>query len=1134
MKPARIIYLFVFYLISGLVQAQTSPLFTGKWAKIAAQKQGIYKLTGAQIRTLGFSLPITSSQLQLFNFDFSQLSEKVPVDPSKGLTENTIQVMDGGDGKIDDNDFVLFYNKGTVEWKFDSSSNRMKHFKNASVDVNYFFITIGSNGKRVVVQSNNNAATETISDFNQHFVFEQDSISLLNSGKTLWGLPMGQGVGKQSQLVYNLNTQGMRSTDKYSVFVQMASTSYQNGANFSFAWNDQSAHTSTLPAVSGLLFDDIASVLIDSFASPVMSSWPNTCTLKVNYNSANSNATGWIDYVEFNSKKQVGFWQDSVISFNIEEGYVQGKNYNCTIQNADTTALLWNVTNPSAIMQVPLLFQFNGMASFSQLTNENIRFFGVRQNAYESPILMGMLPNQNTFNVTNATDYIIVAAPAYLNAAKKYQAFQKTVFARNAIVADASELYNDFSGGQNSAIAIRNYVKFLFNKAKSNNWPMPKYLLLLGTGNFNSRKLQVDFELPVYESENSNSILSSYSSDDFFAILNDYDDIHYTTAIKQLSIAVGRIPARTIAEADSTIQKLIYYQTNTAGGNWENKLTWVADDGDYNLHLQDAEEIIQHLQSKAPKWDQQKIYLDLYPAVSSSAGNTYPLAFNAIQQSVQDGTLIINYTGHGNYLRLSEEAVIDQAQFDTWNNKNKLPLMVTASCNFAPYDQPGLSPIAYDALMKNSKGVIGLVAANRLVFAFSNKQINDLFIQQLLVPDSIGHYVSIGQALQKAKMLNWSQGGDHINALKFSLLGDPALQLLSPNYTISVKQINSKSFNGQDTLLSGNKYNVQGIVQQGSNPITDFNGVMELIIYDAVKYKKTLANQSTSMSVPIAMQENILFKGKATVVNGKFSIDFILPAQVSNVNSPLRLSFVATSNLNSAIQILDSIYVKANGIANITDTTGPIINAYLNDPLFKQGGWAGPNSILYITLNDSSGIQTSGNALGHDLAIWMDENPVPIIINNYFIADMDTYKSGRIVYALPQMTTGKHNIIIKAWDLLGNSTTDSLFFEVPSAQNPMLKNATNFPNPVISQTRFGFETNQLGKEIQTQLEIMDLKGQVLYVNSNKFINNNTSIHIDWDGVTASGTDLKKGVYFYRITVNSGLKISQLSNSFIKL
>ena len=272
--------------------------------------------------------------------------------------------------------------------------------------------------------------------------------------------------------------------------------------------------------------------------------------------------------------------------------------------------------------------------------------------------------------------------------------------------------------------------------------------------------------------------------------------------------------------------------------------------------MQDAEEIVGHLQSNAPNWNHDKIYLDLFPAIATSSGNTYPLAYNAIQQTVQDGTLLINYTGHGNYLRLSEEAVISQPQFDSWNNREKLPLMVTASCNFAPYDQPELSPIAWDALMKNGKGIIGLVAASRLVFAYSNKQINDLFIQQLFVPDSSNNYPSIGQALQKAKVKNWAQGGDHINAFKFSLLGDPALRLLSPNYKIAVQQLNGNRFTGKDTLLSRNKYTLQGYIQSGNNVNNSFNGVVELIIYDAVKYQKTLANQATSMSVPIAVQEN--------------------------------------------------------------------------------------------------------------------------------------------------------------------------------------------------------------------------------------------------------------------------------------
>ena len=543
-----------------------------------------------------------------------------------------------------------------------------------------------------------------------------------------------------------------------------------------------------------------------------------------------------------------------------------------------------------------------------------------------------------------------MASNPTLEHAKKYQQFQLKQFGRQVMVANAREVYNDYSGGQPSPIAIRNFLKHVKNKAIQNNLKAPTYLLLLGMGNFNAKKMKLNDELPVYENDNSTSILSSFSTDDFFSILTEGDDINNYNALGQLSLAVGRIPARTIADADSVLNKLIRYQSEKTGGAWENKITWIADDGDYNLHLQDAESIVTNLQTKTSFWDQEKLYLDLYPAVASTSGNTFPQVNINLQQSVQDGTLLINYTGHGNYLRLSEEGVITAAQFDSWNNRDKLPLLVTASCNFAPYDQPNVSAIAWDAFMKNGKGVIGLVAANRLVFAYSNKQINDLFIQQLLVDDALGNRSSIGLALQKAKNLNWKLGGDRVNDFKFSVIGDPALVLNKPNYNINNQTINGKTFKNKDSLSAGSNFQLKGWVQQMGVTQTNFNGELTLTIYDAVKTKNTLANQSSSMVVPIAMQTQVLFKGKSTIKNGVIDAGFILPIQVSNITNPIRVELAASSGIQSAIQIFDSIYVKPNNSASQIDKTGPQITAYLNEPNFKQGDWSASNAIVYVRL----------------------------------------------------------------------------------------------------------------------------------------------------------------------------------------
>ncbi len=1133
MNGARFLYFLAFLSFFGSIRAQNSPLSQGKWAKIGATKQGIYKMSGAQLSTLGFSLPIGSAQLQMHHFNLSRLTEKVEANAALGLSEIAIKVMDGGDGQIDAKDYILFYNQGPVFWNYDAVLNRSSHVNFSAADTVYFFITLGQNGKRISTQNLQSNSSETRTVFTQHILFEKDTVSLLNSGKVFYGTPMGQGANKQSQLNYTFTSQGMNTTSSLKSFVHMASTSYQANGQFDFYLNDELQKSSSLNPVSGLLFDDIASELTDSFTNKTINSWPNKSNLKVTYTSASASATGWVDYIEMIAKKPIGFWQDNAIEFSIEDDLKKGGYANCTLQTVDSSVLIWDVTSLENPMQMVLQIAAGGVGNFIQKTDTIVNLFGVKQAAFESPILLGSVVNQNTFAQTTP-EYIIVSAPAYLNAAKKYQQFQNQKFGRNAIVVNAKEIYNDFSGGQVSAIAIRNYLKNIYTKALQINQVSPKYVLLLGIGNFNTRKINSENELPVFESQNSNSILSSFTSDDFFAILNNGDDINNYNVLKQLNLSVGRIPARTINEADSAILKLINYQANKIAGGWENKITWIADDGDYNLHLQDAESIIGNLQNKESHWDHNKIYLDLFPAENSTTGNAYPLVNTAIQQAVQQGTLLINYTGHGNYLRLSEEAVIAQPQFDLWDNASKLPLMVTASCNFAPYDQPALNAIAWNAFMKNGKGIIGLVAANRLVFAYSNKQINDLFIKQLLVKDSAGNYNSIGQALQKAKMFSWAQGGDRMNDLKFNLIGDPALLLSVPNYQLQVLKLNDKNFTGKDTLLSGNKYSIQGAVFDKLAIKNNFNGLLDITIYDAVKTKKTLANQSTSMVVPIGMQDNILFKGKATIKNGNFNVSFVLPSQGLNSTSPIRIELAASSDSNAAIKVLDSIYIKPSILNNYSDTLGPLINAYINDPLFKSGDWSKSNATLYLNLVDSSGIQTSGNALGHDLAIWLDNNPVPIIINNYFVADIDTYKSGKLAFLLPNLSVGMHTILIKAWDLLGNSSNKTIALEVPKEDKLQIRNATVFPNPFLTNARFSVETNLTSGPIQAVFEILNQSGKVVFSKAFQTQNGENRVYHDFDGITNAGTMLNTGVYYYRFDIKTLNEHAILSNIFIKL
>ena len=1114
--------------------AQNAAFNTGKWGKIAIAKQGIYQITGAQLKTLGFPLPIASTQLQLFSYNLSQLTEKVTATVSTALTENAIQVFDGGDNQIDEKDYVLFYAEGAVGWKQDASKFIPTHFKNTSNDSVFYFVTIGSNGKRMSTMDKLNSPAQVADQYDERWLIEVDSISILNSGKLLLGPAMGQGLGKQAKLSYPINMNGLVLSIPMNVIGRYAATTYQNPANFNFSINDNAIKTTAVAPISGLLYDESANISLDSFTYTLNATTNLTSPASVNisFQADNAAAAGWIDYIELSAKRKLGFWGTGSFGFRNISSALKGNVLQYQIQNGDASTEVWEVTNPRSPRKISTDISTNSLISFVHQADTLHEFFAVKQQGYEVPILLGSMNNQNLAGM-NVPDYLIISAPNYLNAAKKLQNYHATVNGLKTELVNVNEIFNEFSGGQPSPIGIRNFVKYLLNKAVTNKVKAPRYLLLFGIANFNSRNYNSASQIPVFESAASTGVLTSYPSDDFYSILEDNDDINNFTRIKKLAIATGRLPVRNTAEADTVVEKIINYQRNLNGGAWKNKITWVADDGDYNLHLEDAEAISTHLQQKNVSWNQKKIYLDLYAATKNIAGNTYPLVNSEIVQTVNEGTLILNYTGHGNFTRLAEEAVISQTDVLQWNNATKLPLMITASCDFAPYDQPQLSPFGFDALMKNSKGVIGLVAASRLVFAYSNKQINDHFIQQLLVPDSLGNFLTIGEALQRAKMQAWSADEDRMNAFKFSLLGDPAMRLSLPKYEIGIISLNQKTFTGKDTLLAGNKYTLKGAVNNKGVLQNNFNGILDFVLYDAITNKKTLANAGTSRVTTVAMQENILFKGKVTVTKGNFTVDFLLPKEVS-LQKNLKIQMTAYNELADAIGVYDRLIALDAGVVLMNDNQGPALKIFLNDSNFINGGWAAARSTLILHLTDSAGIQTSGNALGHDMVLVIDNDyKNTIVLNNYFLSDLDTYQKGNLMYALPLLAEGAHSIMIKVWDLLGNSTTKTLNFVVPATEIVSLKNLYNYPNPFQNFTQFSFEHNKVGVNLEINLSLYDSRGNLLFTKPLNGIYKANRVVANWDGAGIGSAQIQAGVYYYRLIINDGTGTKFLTSKLVK-
>jgi hypothetical protein len=1115
-------------------------LSKGNWVKIAVPNEGVYKLSGAQFKAMGFTGNVNANQVQLYGMDLTVLSEKVPTGLPDSLMEIAIEMQDGGDGILDDQDQFLFYAQGHYQWVHSAISEAPIRQKITSNDSLFFFLRLGTSGKRISKFNKTGIASKLVQTFAAKWRIEKDSINILNSGKIWLGDPMGIGPGKKTSMTFPLNMEGLQMNAPIVVQSQLAASTYLNDAQFNIQLNDQLLSTTSLNPVSGLIFDDAYKIRFDSSTiwldkTKLLKAGQSlgSVNLQVNFN-ASSSATGWIDYLALHGQRTIGFWGNTGFGFDYQTSQPKAQLVEFEIQNATTQTRVWDLSQFHQPLSLNPQLGQNAVATFKADDNARKYFYVFEENKMNSAQFSGFVRNDTSFT-SGPLDYIIITAPDYYPAAMKLKLFHEKQNGFKVGLFNATQVYNEMSSGQTTPIAIRNFLKYFIEQSKLKNQSKPSYVLLMGMGNFNAQKIQPNKELPVYTSEVSNAILTSYSSDDFYTIQKPGDQIQFAQTIDSIGLAIGRIPARTIAEADKMVEKLIQYQSNKKMGLWQNQLTWVADDADFNLHLQDAEEIISNLKNKTTNWNHKKLYLDLFKANQTLTGTTYPDVNKAIQESIQAGTLVFNYTGHGNYLRLTEEAVISKSEIQSWNNAGKLPIMVTASCDFAPYDQPATPPIGFDALMQNEKGIIALVAANRLVFAYSNKQINDAFMQALLVPNSKGLYSTIGQALQAAKNYNFNQNGDRLNAFKFGLMGDPAMRIAQPKYQINCTNLNQLPWSDTLFLKAGEKYTIKGNLSAKSQVIQNFNGLMDMVLWDAPSTKKTLANQTTSQSVPIETQEQALFKGKATVKNGQFEISFILPGALPSSNSAaLKLQLYAYNDTADASLQFQSIFIQGETTQNRLDTTGPSIDSYVNAPHFKSGDWVTAPATLFVKLNDSSGIQSSGNQLGHDLKLIIDDTVVKNYnLNSFFSYDMNAYQSGIIEYPLPVLEAGKHRLIIKAWDLLGNVSKDTILIEVPSKKNSNIRNLMVIPNPVQTNAKFSFELKNSIDPMMVQLEVFDASGSRHFSISQKIQPSGNKIMMDWNGLSTNGGLLLPGKYYYRIIVTQNGLVEQLTNSLLK-
>lgn len=1109
----------------------TSVLSNGDIYKVKVGQTGIYRMDRSFFETkLGINMSnVNPKKLKIYGNRGGRVPEANSVIRTDDLEELSIFVSGEGDGRFDSGDFVLFYAEGAHIWNYADNANIFVYDNNIYDDYNYYFIKIdGEDGKRVQkVSPIDGTADMVLSSYDMIQHYEEDKINLLGS------FAATEGTGKQW---YGDGFGGSNRERTYTSKFDFTSMDISEPleVEFAFAGRSRASSTVTLTVGSKTMSRNVGSVndlnlealyarrivMSESFllnsAAPVV---------RLNYPATGAETNGWLDYIRIINGRELNF-NNSQLSFRSRKTKdVSIASFNI---RGFTNQVVWDVTDPfsPSVMDVinnQLVFRTDGLVR-EFVAHNNL-------NGAIEPTALGKIANQN-LHAMKDQDMIIVYHANFKSEALRLADHRSKHSGLKVLAAEVNEVYNEFSSGKADPGAIRDMARLLLYRN-----PEFKYLLLFGDGSYDYKGLVRDIPaenfVPVYETDESLDPIEGFPSDDFYGLLGDNEGVGLRGG---LDIYVGRLPAKSIDEARVLVDKIMHYETASATlGDWRLRNGYVADDEDGNIHLRDVDNIAKSDEVRHPLYNQQKVYADAYKQVSTSGEKRYPDVNKAINDNIFKGQLTLTYLGHGGPLGWAQERILTVPDLNSWTNIDKMTVMVTATCSFGAYDDPSIISPAEFALLNSKGGAIALMTTTRAVYTNSNYQLTDAS-HELMYKKVNGRAPTLGYILSEGKN-KYTGDSFRTNSRKFALLGDPSLQIAMPKLNIVTEKVNGQdAATVTDTLNALERVTIEGFISDESgNLMSGFNGTIFPTVYDKKSTLQTLSNdgESASPRYTFTVYKDILFKGSASVVGGKWSFSFWVPKNINYTFGKGRISFYAENgNDLDAGGLFENIIIGGTNPNLVTDDQGPQMDPFMNDESFVSGGITNASPTLLLNLSDDFGINVIGNAIGQDITAVLDGDTKNIfILNDFYEARKDDYTSGSVRFPLSNLQTGSHYIVAKAWDISGNSTEKRIDFVVADVGSQKLNRVYNYPNPFTTKTSFQFDHDLSNTELDILVNIYTITGKLIKsITETKYSSGFRVNDISWNGLDDFDSSLGRGVYLYKIQVHSKeLNITRESN-----
>jgi hypothetical protein len=1091
--------------------ADHSVLRTGDWYRIAVKDAGIYKITYQDLEGMGIDPgDIDPRNIRLYGNGNGMLEEANSTPRADDLMENAIFLSGEEDGQFDPGDYILFYGESPVTIEYNPFYLQYEHEINFYTDETYYFLNTGSSpGKRVQqagvypVQP-----THEVYTFQELAFHEKEEVNLIKSGK-IW---YGEVFNTQTEYNFPFDLAGIDLSEPIYLKLNLAGRTTTKTVFNVFA---EGKFITELEVPSIVLGSQI-------YARPITSNYEmfyaddENVDIGVNFDKLGSIDIGWLNYIELNYIRHLKF-TGGQLGFRDARPVGEGNTARYHFQTSISGLRVWDVTNPGDIAE-EMVTEVSGSISIqvpADILREFIAFDGSH---FYTPVFIEKVENQDLHSLVPA-DFIIIAYPLFIDQAHRLADYHRQYDGLTAHVVTPQKIYNEFSSGAQDVSAIRDFLKMLYDRAEEGE--EPGYLLLFGDASYDYKDyIPEDNNLvPTYESRESLKSAASFVTDDFFGC---FDIDEGSNGSGTMDIGIGRFPVHTLEQAEAMVNKTINYMVPAREnfGPWRNNICYIGDDEDNNTHLGQAEGLALITDSLGTVFNINKIYLDAYLQFKTPGGDRYPDANVAIDKAVNDGCLLVNYTGHGGEIAWAGERVLDIPAIQSYRNIHQLPAFVTATCEFSRYDDPGLVSAGELVFLNPDGAGIGLFTTTRLAFSQSNYALNKRFYYEAFIIDSL-----TGESPRMGDLIRVAKTPSNQNIKNFVLLGDPALMLAYPKMrvkTLSIK--NEGDGRPADTIHALSRITVEGQVEdlQG-NILEGFNGILYSSVFDKPVLYKTRGNDPSSRVTDFYIQDKIIFKGEASVHAGKFSFTFIVPMDISYQFGEGKISYYAfdTVNLIDA-HGYDMVLIGGSDNLAVADEQGPDIEIFLNTLSFSSGDITTPDPMLMVQLFDSSGINTVGNGIGHDIVAIIDDNyHEPLVLNDYFTPETDSYQKGDIQYRIGPFANGLHTLTLKVWDVLNNSSEKTIEFQVDSGARLSISNLQSRPNPYYEGTSFFFENNKPGSALDVTIRIYSLMGKLLTALEYSVLTESTeSGLLYWNGKDASGNELPPGLYVYTLVVKS--------------